>query len=113
MNKVYVSQEATYRDRDTGMLVPKFDITPAAIYGDIEFLTTAKTTALLTAPTIKALKHKLRNFSDEDYILPAGDPTIIAMAVMVAANMNRGRVKVLKWDKPTRAYITIQIDTGV
>jgi len=112
MNKVYVAQEAVYRDRDTGMMVPRFDVTPAAVYGDIEFLTPAKTTALLPGPTVQTLKHKLRNFSDEDYILPAGDPTIIAMVCMVAAMMNRGRVKMLKWDRLTHAYITINIDTG-
>lgn len=113
MNKVYVAQEAVYRDRDTGMMVPRFDVTPAAVYGDIEFLTPSKTTALLPGPTIRTMKNKLRNFSDDDYILPAGDPTIIAMATLVAAMMNHGRVKMLKWDRMAGAYITIQIDTGV
>lgn len=113
MNKVYITQEAVYRDKSSGEMIPRFDVTPAAVYGDIEFLTSSKVTALVPAPTIQALKHKLRNFSDDDYILPAGDPTIIGMVTMVASMMNRGRVKMLKWDSRARAYITIQIDTGV
>lgn len=113
MNKVYVTQETMHRDKDSGMMVPRFDVTPAAVYGDIEFLTPTKSVALLPAPTIRALKHKLRNFTDEDYILPTGDPVIIAMVTLVAAMMNTGRVKMLKWDRLAGAYITIQVDTGV
>ena len=113
MNKVYITQEALYRDKTTGEMIPRFDVTPAAVYGDIEILTSSKVTPLTPAPTVQMLKHKLRNFNDDDYILPTGDPTIISMVVLVAAMMNRGRVKMLKWDRQARAYITIQIDTGV
>lgn len=109
---VYVVQEPVYRDHGTGLMVPRFDLTPAAVYGDIEYLTAYGTVSLTPMPVIRALRHKLRKFSDDDYILPAGDPVLIGMAVMIAADSNMGRVKVLKWDKPLNGYIVIQIDKG-
>ena len=111
MSKVYIAQEPIYRDKDTGAVIPRFDLTPAAVYGELEFLTPGNANSLMPGPTMRALRQKLRGFSDEDFILPTGDPVLIAMVVLVAAESNMGKVKMLKWDKPTRSYIVIQLDT--
>jgi len=113
MNKVYVTQETVRRDNNTGARVPRFDITPATVYGELEYLTPEGNISFAPAPIIKTLKEKLRNFTDDDYILPVGDPILIAMATMIAADMNMGKVKMLKWDKHIGSYIVINIDKGV
>ena len=61
-------------------------------------------------PLVASLKHALKDFCDDDYILTVGDPVAIGMATSIAANANRGRVKFLRWDRQTRSYIKIKVE---
>lgn len=109
MNKVYLVQEVFRRDETTGQLVPSLDLSDAARYGAMEVLLQPGRVALSTAPMMARLRTMLRDFCDEDYLLPTGDTAAIAAASMVAASFNRGRVKVLSWDRQSRQYIPIQL----
>ena len=59
-----------------------------------------------------ALKKKLKDFSDDDYILCLGDPSIIATVAVVAASMNRNRFKMLKWDRYLKKYYPVEVNTN-
>jgi hypothetical protein len=95
-----------------GVAWPIFDLAPAAQYGETEVLMPFAQSMLATVPTVRALKEKLRNFTDDDYLLPVGDPVLISTVAMIAAEQNGGRVKFLKWDKPTHSYVVIPVDTS-
>ena len=87
------------------------DITDASEFGDLEILISAKNqTSYSTQPTIRRLNNALYKFSDEDYLLLAGDPVAIALAAAVAARHNRGKFKMLKWDRLENKYIPLQAD---
>lgn len=88
------------------------DFTPALEHGDLVVLMPQSQSMLAPVPTVRALKEKLRNFTDNDFILPVGDPVLIATVAMVAAEQNGGRVKFLKWDKHEHRYFTIPVDTS-
>lgn len=88
------------------------NLTPALEYGELVILMPQSQSMLAPVPTVRALKEKLRNFTDEDYILPVGDPVLISTVAMVAAQQNGGRVKFLKWDKIQKKYFVIQVDTS-
>lgn len=89
-----------------------FDLTPALAYGQLEILVTHSQSLLAPVPTVRKLKDKLRNFSDNDYILPIGDPVLMSTVSMIASEMNHGRVKFLKWDRIQKKYLVIQVDTS-
>lgn len=108
MGKVYVVCEPI--SLVAGIARPTVDLTPAAEFGDMEVLLPHSQSLLAPVPTIRVLKEKLRNFTDEDYILPVGDPVLMSTVSMVAAAQNGGRVKFLKWDKPMRRYFSILVD---
>ena len=108
-NKVYIVQEVMRRDKETGQLVPALDLSDAARYGALEILLQPGRVALSTAPMMSRLRSALRDFCDDDYLLPTGDTAAIAAASVVAGSMNRGRVKVLSWDRVSRQYIPIQL----
>lgn len=110
MNKVFVVCEPTHVI--AGVTRSSMDLTPAAKFGDIEVLMPTSQSMLAPVPTVRSLKEKLRNFTDEDYILPVGDPVLIATVAMIAAEQNGGRVKFLKWDKHLRSYFSILVDTS-
>jgi hypothetical protein len=106
---VYVVQQPMKRDQETGELVPRFDISPASAYGNIEFLLNDGRAPLNPAPMIHTMRQKLKDFGDEDYLLPMGDPTAMAAATMLASQYNQGRVNVLRWDRQTRQYIKVRL----
>ena len=96
---VYVVQE-----------VPKFNVLPARKYGELELMLPPGQITLSAGPTVNRLKHKLRNFTDMDYLLLIGDPLAIGLAVAVASNANRGKVKLLKWDRQERQYYPLSVN---
>jgi hypothetical protein len=72
---VYVVQEVMGRN-----------ILPAQKYGKIEVLLPQGQVAFLPGPTIYKLNQKLKNFSDNDYLLLIGDPVAIALCAIVASS---------------------------
>jgi hypothetical protein len=111
MSTVFITQEKMRRN-SLGDLVSEFDMTPALKYGQPKILVPAGRALFAPVHTVRTIKEQLEGFSDEDYLLTIGDPSIIAVAAIVASEMNKGRVKLLKWDKQMREYLPIQIDTS-
>lgn len=108
MTVFVVTEPITYKE---GNLVPLFDISPAMKYGDIEILTKHnQDMAVSSMSMIPVLRQKLSKFNDEDYILPVGDPVTIAAVAAIAADMNGGYFKMLKWHKGQRKYVVIEIN---
>lgn len=62
------------------------------------------------APVLRELKQKLKDFNDQDYILPIGDPIAIGLAFTVAMELNRGKFRALKWDKVANSYYVVNVD---
>lgn len=122
MGKVYVVQEPHRRvtEQDIrkgfhkkellGQFVPVFDITPAAEYGEIELLIDSSVhIGIAMKPVAEKLRVKLRDFCDDDFILPTGDPAAIGIAIAIAAKYNDGRVNLLRWDRKMRGYIKLAV----
>jgi hypothetical protein len=100
VSKVYVVQE-----------MPTHNISPALKYGEIEVLLPSNTQiAFSTAPSIRRMRNKLRDFKDSDYLLLTGDPVAIGLACAIASFNNGGRYTALKWDRRDNMYIPVKID---
>lgn len=110
MAVVFVIQEKA--KKQAGVWVPEFDLSPAAEFGKIEVLMPPGQSFFSPVPVIRALKEKLKDFSDNDYLLPIGDPSIMVAAAMIAGQQTGGRIKLLKWDRFQQTYIPIQLDTS-
>lgn len=105
---VYVPQETMRR---TGQgLTPLYDLSPARAYGKLCVLVPAGPVSLDMAYVMGVMQEKLDVFSDADHILATGDPAVISAAVMIAAARNKGRVKLLRWDKRVSLYMALQLD---
>lgn len=89
---------------------PKFNLLPAAEYGELQTLLPPGQVMLATAPTIRVLRDKLRNFSDDDFLLAIGDPIAIGLSVALAAGFNGGKIKMLKWDRQEHRYYALEAD---
>ena len=98
---VYVVQES-----------PKFNLLPAAEYGDLQTLLPPGQVMMATAPTIRVLRDKLRSFSDSDFLLAIGDPIAIGMSVAIAAGFNSGKIRMLKWDQGPLCQALVRLQGG-
>ena len=92
-----------------GVAKPRDSLTEAAAYGDVQILHNGNEVGIALQPLVAKFKHELRDFDDEDYILPVGDPVLIGLATALAAKANRGHVNLLRWDRQTRQYIKIKV----
>lgn len=98
--KVFVVQEVSGRN-----------ILSAEKYGELELLLPNNSQIVLSSgPTVRRLNQKLKNFSDDDYLLLMGDPSAIGIACAIASSNNRGRFKCLKWDKREFRYYPVEIN---
>ena len=87
------------------------NIRSAEKFGDLKVvLSDNKQIVLSSGPLTFKLKHALKDFNDNDYLLLMGDPAIIAVAGAIAAKNNNGKFKVLKWDRDEKKYYDIEID---
>ena len=87
------------------------NVRSAEKFGDLKIvLSDNKQIVLSSGPLTFKLKHELKDFNDKDYLLLMGDPAIIAVAGAVVSEANRGRFKVLKWDRDEKKYYDIEID---
>lgn len=110
MSKVFAVQDPQRRNRVSNELERIMDISKASTYGEVSVLLEHRQVAFTPGPMIDILSQKLNLYCDDDYIIPIGDPTAIAAAVLCAARANAGRVNLLKWDKESRSYIRVTID---
>ena len=80
-------------------------------YGDLKvMLPDNKQMILASGPLAFKLKQELKDFNDDDYLLLIGDPAIIAVCGALAAKINNGKFKILKWDRNDKMYYDIEID---
>ena len=80
-------------------------------FGNLKVLLPDNRNIILSAgPVTHKLRKELKDFCDEDYLLLIGDPAIIAIAGAIASEMNRGKFKVLRWDRNESRYYDIEID---
>ena len=87
------------------------NIRSAEKFGDLKIcLPDNRQMILSSGPLTFKLKQELKDFNDSDYLLLIGDPAIIAVAGAIAADINNGRFKVLKWDRNEMKYYDIEID---
>lgn len=110
MSTVYVTQEVMVREAN-GDLRRKFDLSSAeAKYGAARVLVPHGQSLVSSVPVVRQLNEQLRDFTEDDYLLPLGDPAIMVAAAAIAARNTNGRLNVLKWDRRQGEYLCVQLD---
>lgn len=112
MSKIYLVQNSYTRDLTTMLLRPRFDLSAVAAFGEIVEVLDGRIGPMATAPAMAEMRHALRNYSDDDFILALGAPAFLVAAGAVAASHNNGRVHVLHWDKAQQKYYPLTFDVN-
>ena len=107
---VFIPQVPMTRDHATGEFRSMFSMESAQVYGQQRILFEPRPVIFDTVRVTRHLNHELRNFSDEDWIICVGDPSLMTTTVAVAARINGGRFGLLKWDRRSQQYAGIRVD---
>ena len=100
MSKVYVTQESIGRN-----------LGPALKYGELVALFPETAQIQITStPALRKLRHDLKDYGKEDWLLLSGDPIIMGLSMMVASEMNQGHLQLLKWNRQDKLYYPIKVD---
>lgn len=109
MAVVYAVQEPHWRDRATGNWVPKFDLSPCKEFGELRFLLPPHAGHEEAQAVMRTLYNALEGYTEDDYILLIGNPVLIALTAIAAADA-ADRVKYLQWSGRARCYVPIIVD---
>lgn len=110
MSTVYVIQNHASYDKRTGLMVPRYDLSPAEQFGTLEFLLSPVTVPSAPERVIDTLREKLQNYCDDDYLLLIGNPCFIAFAAALAADVNEGRINLLQYNGSRKQYYVVKAE---
>lgn len=108
--KVYIVQTPTYLDEETQQYKAKYDFRPARIYGELVYLLKPTAAPFQSASIINELHEKLKDFSEDDFLLLVGNPAIIGWAAAIAAQYSDGKLNLLQWHGRNNGYTCIKSD---
>ena len=90
---------------------PKINIIGATQFGQLKVLLPENSQIILSPNyVITTLRKKLKDYTEEDYLLLTGDPAIIGVTCSIVSDITNGKYKLLKWDKQERRYYPVEID---
>lgn len=115
MSRIYVVQNVLRVSYKTGELEPKYDLEPARRWGELIFLLDHTFKSYVPQQVNEAIAQVRQRLTDpgitvDDFILPLGDPSMIGVAIAIAADTLGGRLRILQWDKRRLDYEEIKID---
>lgn len=86
------------------------DLSAAAEFGTVRYLLSGPDEDYSPAQMVSVIRKGLTEFTDDDYLLPLGNPVAIGIATALAVEENYGRIRFLKWDRRSRRYLVVSID---
>jgi len=108
--RVFVVQNQHRWDARTERLVEKYDLSPAREFGELVYLLGPKAAPFRPDTVVPELKEKLETFGDEDFLLLIGNPVLIGLASILAAEANEGSLTMLQWSGKDQKYMPIKIE---
>ncbi len=108
MSKVYVPQVPS--TLVSGVWQPKYDLSAVEEFGELTVLLEPGNTELsLAQAAADQIGDAMAFAGREDYLLPMGDPVLIAVAAAVFAENTGGLIRLLRWDRWARRYVLFEI----
>lgn len=113
--KVFVTQVPSRRDQQSGLWVPTVNIAPAEKFGQVETILPAGAQFFAASETTRLIKSRLHelDYRQGDFLLPLGNPVIMAVASAIAARRSNGCLNVLVWDRQTSSYVSYELENLV
>ena len=111
-SRVFVTQEPRTFTKIVDGVPEKREVnlSPALDYGSLEVLLPRHKTILDAGFVTRDLIHKLDDFSENDFILPLGDPVVMGLVCAIASKKTGGRFTILRWDRQEGKYYPVKVN---
>jgi hypothetical protein len=116
MPRVFLVQNPSRRDQDTGDWIPKYDLSAASAFGEIVELLPPGPDWRDSDQIAERMSQNLTGpdgYQPADYILALGDPIAISIAMMLALKNAGGFVVALKHERREKCYFPIEIQMAL
>lgn len=107
--RVFAPQVPSRYDSATRLWVPTMNMEPAEKHGKLVVMLPPNANRMHTAPLIAAMREQMADYTDSDMLVAVGDPTLIAVAALIAARKTGGPVRMLKWDRMAGDYLVVDV----
>lgn len=115
MSRVFVVQQPTGRDKETGAIKPTMDLSPAAEYGPLIFVLREWENPFADfAATASEVRRVLEaeEMGPSDWLLLVGNPCLIGLVAAEAAFITGG-LRMLQWDRANDRYRPVEAQLDV
>lgn len=107
--RVFIPQVPSRFDTAAKVWIPRYDMSSAQKYGKLVVLFEPEMSRAPAAPLIVALREKLADARENDWLLCAGDPLMIAASAVILSRAWKQRLRLLKWDYRLHGYIEVEV----
>ena len=107
--RVFIPHIAERWDQDAERKVPKHDFAAAALFGQLTPVLDKEDNPMFLALITPKIREALKDFNDNDSLLAAGDPSVIAICAALILR-RRKTMKMLKWDKKMHTYVQLEVN---
>jgi hypothetical protein len=104
---VWVIQSNMKKGPD-GSWAPKFDLSFAGQYGELEYVFGHGSVALMGSAVAAAIKERMKIYTDDDFLLLVGDNVLGAKVVAYLVREGFGP-RALRWDNLLKRYDVIEL----
>lgn len=108
MPKVYAPQIPSRFDAATKLWIPKFELGPAAKFGELVVLLPPDAHRAGIEPCKVAMAERMASYSEDDYVMSIGHPALLGIACALAAKATGGLLRQLSWDKMVKDYLLVE-----
>lgn len=109
MNRVFIPHVPAQLNAETKIWTPTVNIEPAKKFGELHVLFDPSVSRAAIAPMAAAMRERMRDFDEGDFVCALGDPTLIGVACAIATRNAGGLLRLLKWDRMFKEYVLIEV----
>lgn len=109
MPKVYIPHVPSRWSTSANCWVKTVDMTQAKRFGELIEVLQPDAYRMAIPHLVPAMKHQMRDYGADDYLVAVGDPSLTVTAALIAAKKTGGLLHLLKWDRMLKDYIELEI----
>ena len=107
--RVFIPQIVTRYDNVKKRIVPAFDFSAAAMFGQLTPILHDNEDPNYLGVIAPKICEALADFKEGDYFLAVGDPAVIALCSGVILRRIR-KMNLLKWDRQLQIYFNMEVN---
>ena len=105
---VFIVQKQMFLDKSIGEFVIKFpDILKAERYGNLSVMLSPTDHPFDPVYIASEIQNAIADMTRDDYLLPVGNTTLVAIATAIVANHLEGEFKLLHWSARDNDYVVL------